>query len=127
MHDHHDRHTGSIAAHDCQNPGVSDREPANPLRPISLRVLDPGQDPDHERLEEIVRGELHHAEDGPIALYPPRTAPLHRETFGQNDERARPRRHEFHLLRLQHVQLVHKVRVIEFPLRLVRGRAQVHA
>ena len=88
MHHHHDRHAGPVATDDRQNVGVGHRESTDPLRPVSLRVLHLGQDPDHERLEEIVRGELHHAQNRSAAVYTARGASLHRETFSSNDERA---------------------------------------
>ena len=116
MHHHHDRHAGPVATHDRQNVGAGHREPADTLRPVSLRVLHPGQDPDYKRVEEVVRRELHHAQDRSAAVNSARGASLHRETLGPNDERARPRRHQFHVLRLQHVQFVHQVRIVELPL-----------
>lgn len=77
MHDHHGRHAGSAAAHDRQDPRTRYREPANPVRAVPMRVLRPRQDPNHERLAEILRRKLHHAEDGSFAVDTAGSAPLH--------------------------------------------------
>jgi len=77
MHDYHGRHAGSAATHDRQDPRTRYRKPANSVRAVPMRVLRPRQDPNHERLAEILRRKLHYPEDGSPAVDTARSASLH--------------------------------------------------
>lgn len=87
VHDDHHRHPGPTAAHHRQDSRARDREPADPVGPIPMRFLRPRQDPDHERLEKVVRRQLYHTEDRPVAVDTAGSASLHGEALRQNDQR----------------------------------------